>query len=111
MPLTPLVLFEHETIPFNWTDRDLRLLAAINGRAGDSILTPKIDAKGKQLQAAQYVGVVRLGEQTIQILPKIHKSRVSNAARECTKDRRPMGTRDSRPVGTSSESPTSLMNT
>jgi hypothetical protein len=36
---------------------------------------------------------------------------VSNAARECTKDRRPMGTRDSRPVGTSSESPTSLMNT
>ena len=30
MPLTPLVLFEHETIPFNWTDRDLRLLAAVN---------------------------------------------------------------------------------
>ena len=85
MPLTPLVLFEHETIPFNWTDRDLRLLAAINGRAGDSILTPKIDAKGKQLQAAQYVGVVRLGEQTIQILPKIHKSRERDtSAREAT---------------------------
>ena len=75
MPLAPLVLFEHETIPFNWTDRDLRLLAAVNRQAGANILTPKIDATGKQqLQAAQYVGVVRLGEQTIQILPKIHSS-------------------------------------
>lgn len=85
MPLTPFVLFEHETIPFKWTDRDLRLLAAINGQAGDSILTPRIDAKGKQLQAAQYVGVVRLGEQTIQILPKIHRSGEREAsAREAT---------------------------
>ena len=38
-----------------------------------------------KLQAAQFVGVVRLGEQTIQILPKTHRSaeRVESA-REAT---------------------------
>ena len=85
MSRTPLTLFEHDTLPYAWTERDLRLLAALNGRTGDNILTPKIDAKGKQLQAAQFVGVVRLGEQIIQILPKIHRSGERDAsAREAT---------------------------
>ena len=63
----------------------LRLLAALNRQTGANILTPKIDVAGKQLQAAQFVGVVRLGEQTFQILPKIHRSGEREAsAREAT---------------------------
>jgi 5-methylcytosine-specific restriction enzyme subunit McrC len=73
MPKT-LTLFEHEyTSGFNWTDSELSALERMNGGAGSVILRPTLRAGKRELQAAQHVGVVRVGSRTVQILPKIHR--------------------------------------
>jgi 5-methylcytosine-specific restriction enzyme subunit McrC len=73
MPKT-LTLFEHEyTTGFNWTDAELAALERMNKSAGVSLLRPTVRAGKRELQAAQHVGVVRLGNRAIQILPKIHR--------------------------------------
>ena len=85
MPRTPLTLFEHDTVPYPWTERDLRLLDAINRQAGCEILTYKFGRDTTALRANQYVGVVRLGDKTIQILPKTYRAEgVVDSAREAT---------------------------
>ncbi|CAN5142160.1 McrC family protein [soil metagenome] len=71
----PLTLFEHEyTCGFNWSDRDLTRLARLNAALGIEVLRPAVRAGCRELQAAQYVGVVRFGERTLQVLPKIYRS-------------------------------------
>jgi 5-methylcytosine-specific restriction enzyme subunit McrC len=80
MPKT-LTLFEHEyTKGFDWTDGELAALERLNRGAGAQILRPTVRAGKRELQAAQHVGVVRLGGRAIQILPKIH--RVGGASAE-----------------------------
>ena len=69
-----LTLFEHQTAPFTWSRPQLAALARLNQAQGDILLRPVFDKNGgSALQAAQYVGVVRLGRDTIQILPKIYR--------------------------------------
>jgi 5-methylcytosine-specific restriction enzyme subunit McrC len=82
MPKT-LTLFEHEyTAGFDWTDGDLATLERLNRGAGAQILRPTVRVGKRELQAAQHVGVVRLGGRTVQILPKIHRrSDASDEAR------------------------------
>lgn len=69
-----LTLFEHEAKPFRWEDRDMSLLQRMRDNIGSDALRATVKGKSKVLQAAQYVGVVRLRNQTIQILPKIYRS-------------------------------------
>lgn len=38
----PLTLFEHETIPFEWSDRDLRAIERLRAATGQEILRPII---------------------------------------------------------------------
>ncbi len=80
-----LTLFEHETKPFGWDSRRLAALSQLNRVWGDEILRPALDKNGApSVQATQYVGVIRLGRETIQVLPKIYKhgeEAVSEAAR------------------------------
>ena len=70
--MATLTLFEHETRPFAWTERDLSALDKLNRAAGAEIL--RFDVRGREhvVRANEHVGVVRLGRDTIQVLPKIY---------------------------------------
>jgi 5-methylcytosine-specific restriction enzyme subunit McrC len=68
-----LTLFEHEVAPFGWTDRDVVLLDQMRSSTGVEILRPTVSGRVHVLKAAQHVGVVRLRNRTIQILPKIYR--------------------------------------
>ena len=69
-----LTLFEYQTAPFTWNKPQLAALAQLNQSQGDAILRPVLDKNGcSAVQATQYVGIVRLGRETIQILPKIYR--------------------------------------
>ncbi|MDB5322754.1 MAG: mcrBC [Phycisphaerales bacterium] len=72
--MTPVTVFEHQPVPFNWTDRDLAALDRLNRALGTEVLRPSVRGTQRVLVAAQHVGVVRLAGRTIQILPKIHAS-------------------------------------
>lgn len=72
--LDTLTLFEHETKPFDWTDYDLTVCEHLCQRLGDGILRPVRWGQQSGIQAGSYVGVVRLGRRTIQILPKTHRN-------------------------------------
>lgn len=66
-------LFEHEAATFPWTDRDLPVLARLSDRMGTDVLKATVFGTDHALRAGSYVGVVRLGDRVIQILPKIHR--------------------------------------
>lgn len=87
---TTLTLFEHSSKPFDWNDRHCALLERMRGAFGSDVLRPIVQGRTRKLQAAQYVGVVRLRNRTIQILPKIYQ--LSEAAGE--KDRAREATRN-----------------
>lgn len=70
----PVTLFEHESQSFAWTDRDLALLERLRVSTGTEILKATIRNGKRALQAMQQVGVIRLGNRTIQVLPKIYQS-------------------------------------
>jgi len=70
---TTLTLFEHESKPFDWDNRHCALLERMRVAYGSDVLRAAVRGRTKTLQAAQYVGVVRLGNRTIQILPKIYQ--------------------------------------
>jgi len=86
-----LTVFEHEyTEGLGWTERDLATLERMRRGTGVDILRPVVRAGGaRELQAAEQVGVVRLGQRTVQILPKIYRSRgasESTRAAEATRN-------------------------
>jgi 5-methylcytosine-specific restriction enzyme subunit McrC len=70
----PLTLFEHETKSFAWKDSDLALLERMRKASGADVLRATTRNGKRAIQAAQHVGVVRLGNKSIQILPKIYQS-------------------------------------
>lgn len=61
-------------MPFLWTDRDLRAFERLKRIVGDEVIKLGIRSNERVIQASQYVGVIRLGNQTIQILPKMYRS-------------------------------------
>lgn len=69
-----VTLFEYESV--NLLDNyELTCLERLNKMTGTEILRPVVKQGQLHLQAKQYVGVVRLGKRTIQILPKFHCSK------------------------------------
>lgn len=84
MPI--ISLFEHETKAFDWTDLDLKVLEQLRQTAGTEVLRPVVSRGQRALQAAQHVGVVRLGEHTIQVLPKVYRSHGREAQEEATRN-------------------------
>lgn len=78
-----VTLFEHEcTSGFGWTDRDLVALERLSRAAGAELLRPVVRGKGRELRATQHVGVFRLGNRTVQVLPKIYQSGETTDARQ-----------------------------
>jgi 5-methylcytosine-specific restriction enzyme subunit McrC len=78
-----ITLFEHEcTSGFGWTDRDLVALERLSRAAGAELLRPVVRGRARELRAAQHVGVFRLGNRTVQVLPKIYQSGEATDARQ-----------------------------
>jgi 5-methylcytosine-specific restriction enzyme subunit McrC len=68
-------LFEHEcTSGFDWTHKDLLVLERLRQRAGAELLRPVVRGGRRELLATQHVGIFRLGNRTVQVLPKIYQS-------------------------------------
>lgn len=86
----PLTLFEHEYKKFDWTDRDCAKLEQLRLALGTEALRATVRNGKKVIQAAQHVGVIRLANRTIQILPKIYRAKESaddaTRAREATRN-------------------------
>jgi len=82
----PLTLFEHECKTFAWTDRDLALLERLSASTQTDVLKATIRNGKRAIQAMQHVGVVRLGNRTIQVLPKIYQSREAGSTEAKTKE-------------------------
>jgi 5-methylcytosine-specific restriction enzyme subunit McrC len=70
----PLTLFEYEFRRFEWSDRDCARLEQMRNALGTEVLRATVRNGKKVIQAAQHVGVIRLGNRTIQVLPKIYRS-------------------------------------
>jgi 5-methylcytosine-specific restriction enzyme subunit McrC len=84
-----LTLFEHETREFDWTGRDVALLERLRQGTAVDVLRPTIRRGKHILEATEHVGVVRLGNRLVQVLPKIYRvdSRDGRcAAREATRN-------------------------
>lgn len=80
-----LTLFEHEIRDCPLSSRHLVQLDQLQRRLNEKVLQPVYRSGGWALRAGQYVGVVRLGPWTIQILPKIYRaSDLSEEARART---------------------------
>ena len=71
---TTLTLFEHESKTFAWTDRDCALLERIRVTIGTEVLRATVRGGKRAFQAAQHVGVIRLGNRTVQVLPKTYQA-------------------------------------
>ena len=65
---------EHEIKPFCWTERDLKTFERLRQTLGVNVLRPTVHNGERAIQAAQHVGVVRLGHRTVQILPKMYRA-------------------------------------
>lgn len=68
-----ITLFEYETTD-QLDSQELIQLSRLSRRTGIEILRPSLRDGKTCFQARQYVGAIRLGHRTIQILPKIYSS-------------------------------------
>ena len=69
--IVKLSLFEYDlSSGFNWTDREQQAIAKLEKIIGDRLF----DLSGREIKARQYVGVFRLGDRTVEVLPKMYRS-------------------------------------
>ena len=70
-----LALFEYAlSCGFDWTDQEQAAIADLGKVIGDQPLETVIHNGKRELKARQYVGVFRLGDRTVQVLPKMYRS-------------------------------------
>ena len=70
-----LSLFEYElSSGFNWTDREQEAITKLEKILGDRLFDLTIYNGDRELKARQYVGVFRLGDRTVEVLPKMYRS-------------------------------------
>lgn len=74
MPATPTV-FEHDPVEGKeWSHADFVALARLNNQFKSPLLLDVIHNGKRTFKATQHVGVIRLRNHTIQVLPKIYRS-------------------------------------
>ena len=70
-----LSLFEYDlSSGFNWTDREQDAIAKLGKILGDRLFDLTIQNGDREIRARQYVGVFRLGDRTVEVLPKMYRS-------------------------------------
>lgn len=70
-----ITLYEHEyTENFNWSEKDLLAVTKMNAQIGANVLNPVVRFGKKEFKSAEQVGVVKFGNRSVQILPKIYRS-------------------------------------
>lgn len=70
-----LSLFEYDlSNGFNWTDREQEAIAKLEKIIGDRLFDLTIHNGDREIKARQYVGVFRLGDRTVEVLPKMYRS-------------------------------------
>ena len=67
-------LFEHDAEEFEWTDKDVAVLDRLAQKAGAELLQLTVRKGKRVVVATQHVGVFRLGNRTVQVLPKIYRA-------------------------------------
>jgi 5-methylcytosine-specific restriction enzyme subunit McrC len=72
--LNTITLFEHDYSPFLWTDKDLSDLDRVNKLLGAELLSFTIKGKDRYIKSNEYVGIIRFGNYSIQVLPKMYKN-------------------------------------
>ena len=73
--IVKLSLFEYDlSNGFNWTDREQEAIAKLEKIIGDRLFDLTIHNGNRELKARQYVGVFRLGDRTVEVLPKMYRS-------------------------------------
>ena len=82
----PLTLFEHECQSFAWTDRDLARIERLRVSTKTDVVKVTVRKGKRAIQATQHVGVVRLGNRTIQVLPKIYQAREADSQEVKTRE-------------------------
>ena len=80
-PVDRVTVFEHDSVPFDWTTADVDTLARLRQAVGVDVLAAD-NAKGRRvLRAGSFVGVVRLGRYTVELLPKLFRATDPGPAR------------------------------
>lgn len=81
-----ITLFEYEWID-DLNPREIALIHRLSRNVGVEILRPGVRQGQPSYQARQYVGVIRLGRRTLQILPKVHRAQdVEQSIGEATRN-------------------------
>jgi 5-methylcytosine-specific restriction enzyme subunit McrC len=71
-----LTLFEYDHID-SLSLYETRAIARLSQKMGVEVLKPTLRNGKISFQARQFVGVLRLGQRTLQVLPKIHRSTIA----------------------------------
>ncbi|BBC25690.1 McrC family protein [Pseudanabaena sp. ABRG5-3] len=72
--IVELSLFEYElSNGFNWTDRDQEAIAKLEKIVGDRLFSFEFHNGKREIRAKQYVGVFRLGQRKVEVLPKMYR--------------------------------------
>ncbi|MGC2236396.1 MAG: hypothetical protein WA584_09555 [Pyrinomonadaceae bacterium] len=79
MPKPKLItLYEHEyTENFNWSEKDLLAVSKMNAEIGANVLSPVVRFGKREFKGSEQVGVVKFGNRSVQILPKIYRPNYS----------------------------------
>ncbi len=81
----PITLFEHEIYagsPLAWSPQENAHLQRLRRAANDELIRPLYRDGRVVPQATQYVGVLRIGSHTIQVLPKMCRAPDSDPAQQ-----------------------------
>lgn len=84
-PIKVTKLFEYEDID-SLREPEVRILERFSRSTGVEILKPVVRKGQTVFQARQYVGVIQLGQHTVQILPKMHSEEPAEAEQMATRN-------------------------
>ena len=77
---TPITLFEHAHTLYNWSDAELTALEGLNRANHAEILLATIHNGQKVVRASEFVGMIQLRRNFIQVLPKIYAADITDPA-------------------------------
>lgn len=84
--MLPIPCFEHDFIEYPWSDRQIAGLERLNSIYEKEVLKISIRNGKIAVKATQYVGMFRVGDLTIQVLPKMYRAGDGNPRETATRN-------------------------